>query len=232
MFSDRIFLAAFIISFLIHGIVLFQNLHLNPFNISRNKKEEILEISYIKKEAEFKPEPKDDPVKKNPSLKIPSKINATKINPPPFIDVDKAVLARKDQGRQMLARQPEFTKPTLMKPDVIAIKKKITLPAVDIDKINNPSYLSYYQIVREKIRRAAYQNYTRTDTGEVYLSFVISREGLLNEVRLVEEKSSSISYLREVALHSIQEASPFPDFPKELDYPRLSFNVIISFEVE
>jgi len=232
MFSERIFQVAFIISLLIHGVILFQNPHFNPFSIIPDKKEENLEISYVKKEAELKEEPKENREKKESPLKIPSKITASKINPPPFIDVDQAILARKNQNREILTRQPNFTKPAMVKPDIIAVKKKITLPVVDIDKINNPSYLSYYQIVREKIRRSAYQNYTRTDTGEVYLSFIISREGFLTDLRLVEEKSSSNSYLKEVALRCIREASPFPDFPKDLDYPRLSFNVIISFEVE
>ena len=232
MFSERVFQVTFIISLVIHGVILFQNPRFNPFNVDLSKKEENLEISYVKKEAELKEEAGKSPAKKEPPLEIPSKISASKINPPPFIDVDKTLLTRKNQNREILTRQPNFTKPALIKPDVIAVKKKITLPAVDIDKINNPSYLSYYQIVREKIRRAAYQNYTRTDSGEVYLSFIVSREGFLTQLRLVEEKSSPNHYLREVALRSIKEASPFPDFPKDLDYPQLSFNVIISFEVE
>jgi TonB family protein len=86
--------------------------------------------------------------------------------------------------------------------------------------------------VREKIRRAAYQNYTRIETGEVYVSFIISNDGYLKEIKLIPEKSSPIPYLRETALKSIKEASPFPNFPKDLDYPQLSFNVVISFEIE
>jgi len=35
-----------------------------------------------------------------------------------------------------------------------------------------------------------------------------------------------------VAEKSIFDASPFPAFPKDLDYPELSFNVIISFQIE
>ena len=106
------------------------------------------------------------------------------------------------------------------------------MPPVDLDKINNPSYVSYYQIVREKIRRAAYQNYTHTDTGEVYVTFVISNDGYLKASRLVEEKTTAAAYLHDIALKSVKEASPFPNFPKELDYPELSFNVVISFEIE
>jgi len=66
----------------------------------------------------------------------------------------------------------------------------------------------------------------------VYLSFVISRDGSLEEARMVQERSSPNTYLQDTALKSIKEASPFPAFPKELEYPRLSFNVVISFEVE
>ncbi|MEI6831501.1 MAG: energy transducer TonB, partial [Candidatus Omnitrophota bacterium] len=113
-----------------------------------------------------------------------------------------------------------------------AIKKKITLPAIEMAKINNPSYISYYQIVREKIRRSAYQNYTHSETGEVYISFIISNDGLIKGVRLVDERSSTNDYLRNIALRSVNDAAPFPNFPKELDYPQLSFNIIISFEIE
>jgi TonB family protein len=114
----------------------------------------------------------------------------------------------------------------------MAIKKRISLPAIEMAKIDNPSYISYYQIVREKIRRSAYQNYVHSETGEVYISFIISNDGYILGVHLVEEKTSANDYLKNVALRSVKEASPFPNFPKELDYPQLSFNIIISFEIE
>jgi TonB family protein len=127
-----------------------------------------------------------------------------------------------------------INKPSLAKPDFIAIKKKISLPPIDMDKtkINNPSYISYYQLVREKIRRSAYQNYTKTETGETYLSFIISRDGSLEDAHVIEERSNQNPYLQATALKSVRESAPFPAFPKDLDYPRLSFNVVISFEVE
>jgi len=227
MFSDKIFQITLLISLLTHGVILVQHVNLNL--LSRNKKEEKLKVSYIKellkKELEY---PKPAPSKKDPFLKLPTKIALEKRTPPPFID--KQSFFRKNSRNAL----PEsiFTKPTFVKPDIIAIKKKITLPPIDMEKINNPSYISYYQIVREKIRRAAYQNYSRTDTGEAYLSFIISNDGYLKEVRLSEEKSQASSYLKEIALRSIKDASPFPNFPKELDYPQLSFNVVISFEIE
>ena len=92
--------------------------------------------------------------------------------------------------------------------------------------------MNYYQLVREKIRRCAYQNYSRTDTGEVYLTFIINSDGSLKDIRLVEEKSSAAGYLKDIALQSVKDASPFPPFSKELDYPKLTFNVVISFAIE
>jgi TonB family protein len=216
MFSDRTFQVALIISVIAHGVLFIQNSNLSIF--TDYKKQQQLVISYIKQLQETKVSPKTARPQKDEFLKLPSKITANKIAPPPFVDKEKI--------------SPTFIKPELAKSDVLAVQKKITLPPLDLDKINNPSYISYYQIVREKIRRAAYRNYVRNEIGEVYLSFIISRDGYLREVRLSEDRSSGTAYLKDVALRSIKEASPFPDFPKELDYYQLSFNVIISFEIQ
>lgn len=226
MFTGRTFRIALIVSLGVHAAVLLQHPDLNLFPL-RSKKENV-EVSYLKQPR--KPPPKAEAVqaKRMPLPKLPDKITLDKNTPP------RPQQAKDTPQRTTKSPLPVsiFNKPRLSKPDIIAVKKKITLPALDIDKINNPSYISYYQIVREKIRRAAYQNYTRTETGEVYLSFLITREGYLQEARLIEEKSSPNPYLKDIAMRSVKEASPFPDFPKELDYPQLSFNVVISFEIE
>jgi TonB family protein len=226
MFSDKIiFRIALLISLVTHGAILIQNPNLTPFPVTT--KEQKLEVSYLKEAWEVKKYPKTVISKNDPFLKSTAKISADRKIPPPFVDKENIF-----KNIEASRRQASIIKPAFTRPDIIAIKKKITLPAVDIDKINNSSYISYYQIVREKIKRAAYQNYTHTDTGEAYLSFVISNDGYLKEIKLVEEKSAPSPYLREIALRSIKDASPFPNFPKELDYPQLSFNVIISFEIE
>lgn len=225
MFSDKVFQIAFLISLITHGIILFQSSNLTPHTL--NKREEP-QVSYVKNTESLKEDSKPITLNKDLLSKLPSRIIATKTIPPPFIDKENIFQKNKDST----LRDFHLTKPTFIKPDIIAIKKKITLPPIGIDKIKNPSYLNYYQIVREKIRRAAYQNYSRAEVGEIYLSFIISSDGYLKEVRLIEEKSSPSSYLRNIALRSMKDASPFPDFPKALDYPQLSFNVVISFEIE
>jgi TonB family protein len=151
-----------------------------------------------------------------------------KLNPPPFANKETMLSKNEKLG----AKQPGLTKPQRLKPDIISVKKRIILPPIGTEKIKNPSYLSYYQLVREKIKHAAYQNYSITEEGEVYLSFVISSAGAAEKLNLIENKSSSSKYLKQIALKSLKDAADFPAFPKELDYPRLSFNVVISFEID
>jgi len=237
MFSDRPILTFVLISLAVHGVILSQSPDLVFFSKAHPKK---MEVNYVKIP---KLEPKQSPAqyKKLPQSKkeeaprsLPRVLPKASAGlgksggPPSFID--NQPIFKKD--RIITGRQTVFMKPDLAKPDTISIRKKVSLPPIDFEKANNPSYISYYQIVREKIRRAAYQNYTRTEMGEVFLSFVVSDQGYVREVRIVDEKSSDSLFLREIALLSVREASPFPVFPKDLDYPQLSFNVIVSFEVE
>ena len=235
MTSDLVLRITFAVSILAHGAILLQSPSLNPFTPA--PKEQTIKVRYLKEEElTSKLIPKQlansnlgkPLLKSDPFLKLDSKIGMGNKIPPPYIEREDVLKGSK----VMLANPPDFAKPTFARPDFMAIKKKITLPAIEMAKIDNPGYISYYQIVREKIRRSAYQNYTRNETGEVYISFIISNDGLIKGVRLAEERSSANDYLKSIALRSVNDASPFPNFPKELDYPQLSFNIIISFEIE
>jgi len=238
MNSDRLLGFTFAVSLLSHGVLLLQSPHLNPFVPA--PKEQMIKVHYLKKEelqskslskGLLKPISAKTLSKSDPFLRLDSKIVAgagSSRVPPPYVE-------RKDvfkNPKALANKSPEFAKPTFVSPDIIAIKKKITLPEIEMARINNPSYISYYQIVREKIRRSAYQNYTHNEIGEVYISFIISNDGFIKDVHLIEAKTSASDYLKGVASRSVKDASPFPNFPKELDYPQLSFNIIISFEIE
>jgi len=216
------------LSLIAHTAVVMNYPALNFLNLP--KKPLMVKISYLKNPPQLTESEKHMLERKVAQMKLPSQVSAfdkNNLTPPS----NKEGLL--NLNRPKLLHDKELIKPAIIRPpDIIAVKKKITLPPVDIEKINNPTYVSYYQFVREKIRKAAYQNYSRSETGVVYLAFIISSNGILRDVRLIEEKSSVNYYLRETALRSIRDASPFPIFPKELDYPQLSFNVIISFELE
>jgi TonB family protein len=198
---------------------------------SLQKKPLMVKISYLKSVPQLSASQKQSKPKRTAPVDLPSQVSAfdkAGFSPPAGKDnfLDRV-------SRAKLPPDQAVIKPAVTRTDVMSVKKKITLPPVDMEKMNsNPSYVSYYQFVREKIRRAVYQNYNRDDTGEVYMSFIIASNGILREVRLIEDKSSVNYYLRETALRSIRDASPFPSFPEDLDYSQLSFNVIISFEFE
>lgn len=135
------------------------------------------------------------------------------------------------QSKENFVRKIDVEQKKLITVKQAALKKRITLPPVKSEKMKNPVYNSYYQIVREKIRNRAYNHYSRFETGDVYLTFVVTSDGRLREVKLIEEKSRAGGYLKEIALRSIRDSSPFSAFPSSLQFPELSFNVVISFEV-
>ncbi|KPK43025.1 MAG: hypothetical protein AMJ78_00215 [Omnitrophica WOR_2 bacterium SM23_29] len=218
MFFNKTFIIALTISLITHAAIFIKLPHLNLF--SKRQAQKRIEVTYIKERA--KSASLDTYTQKFP--KKPShQVSSKSVAPPPQI--------KKEQIFSKLDNIP-IRKPKVTWPEIVAMKKKITMPSLSEKKMTNPVYLSYYQIIREKIKRAAYENYTRLVNGEVYLSFIILNDGQLKEERINERKSSPHSYLKEIAIKSIYDASPFPSFPKELDYPELSFNVIISFEVE
>jgi TonB family protein len=249
MSSDRLLRFTLTVSILAHGAILLQSPRFNPFTPAPKVQE--ITVRYIKEnpQARLLPDNVSEPgrqrlmPKPEPFLKLDSKIiTGTRRAPLPYIEPENSSggaeaspdrLESRGLAVDIKSHKPTgFSKPTLINSQVLAIKKKISLPAIQMAKIDNPSYISYYQIVREKIRRSAYQNYTHNETGEVYVSFIISNDGYIKDVRLIEEKTMADDYLKKIALSSIRDASPFPNFPKELDYPQLSFNIIISFEIE
>lgn len=227
MAPERNFQIALVLSLIAHSVVLV-NYHSLDF-LPLPKKSLIMKITYIKNIPQLTEVKKQTLNKKFSALKLPQPSNS-------FEKESLLPPANKENllsiTRQNLPRSQAAVKPAVIRPDIIPGKKKISLSRVESEKSHNQSYDTYYDFVREKIRRAAYQNYNRNETGEIYLAFIISSTGTLQDARIIEEKSSINNYLREVALRSIKDAAPFPSFPQELDYPQLSFNVIISFAVE
>ena len=124
---------------------------------------------------------------------------------------------------QMVERKPERLKG-------VKVTKDVQVPMLKSDKINTPSYIGYYEITRGRIRESAYANYTKLAMGEVYITFIVMKDGSLGQVQIIEDKSTANDFLKQVALKSVQEAAPFPPLPKDLNYPELTFNVSISFQ--
>lgn len=218
MLSNKPYQIALILSLIVHTTI-FIGVPTITSNRPQQTKDQV-EVTYIKEKIKL-------PTLKFANQMLPKKQNHQKysksVAPPPYVQKEK-IFSKPDNIFVI--------KPELVKPEIIAVKKKIDLSESHDKRITNPVYLNYYQIIREKIKQAAYQNYTRLINGEVYLSFIIFNNGKLRDVRINDEKSCSEVYLKDIAKKTVYDASPFPNFPKDLDYPELSFNVIISFEVE
>ena len=92
-------------------------------------------------------------------------------------------------------------------------------------------YNDYYKAVRERIVQKLkynYRDYYRD--GDVDILFRLNSNGSLGRIDVDLSKSTSDKKLIDIALYSLQEASPFAPFPKELNAAELPFNITISFK--
>ena len=219
--DHRFFRYCLAISFLVHLAVLFKFSYYNFFVIERPKK---IDIQYYDVRLESK---KSQELAKK---QLPDKTKdlaktATILREKDLPSTTKAKEIPKPPERLGMNKQPA----TLAS---VHLKRKVSVPALKSEKIDNPFYQNYYETVRTMIKKRAYANYSKVETGEVYMTFVVLSDGTLKQAQLIEEKTSAQDYLREVSLRSVQECNPFPHFPPDLTYPELSFNVVISFEME
>lgn len=227
MTSDKFFRSTLIISALAHISFIAVQLPKLDF-IKKNRRKTEINVVYLKNVPPPPQYPKGEAAKR-PLARIPPKVTAADTS---LLDALKKNPSTLKNKSEFAVKEPAVIKPFTLKPDTTPAKKKITLPPVEMSKITNPSYINYYQLVREQIRRSAYQGYSRTETGEIYISFLIMQDGTLRDIKLIEDRSTPSYYLRDIAVKSVKAAAPFKAFPNDLNYQQLSFNVIISFEIE
>jgi len=102
------------------------------------------------------------------------------------------------------------------------------------DSGRKATYISYYRSVREKIRYYADKNYIKEGSasqGEIFLSFVVTSGGELLHIMIIDARSAEDLLLRNLAIDSVRDASPFPVFPEGMTQHQITFNVVISFEL-
>ncbi len=216
--ENRIFTYAIIGSCLIHALFLVQMTFFQLWN-ARNL-HRATEITY-QRPAEKKQNNQIKEVKKKSVKKIKMPVNkqVALLNKGKTPVLDKIQLAKKQSSEQVA---------------MLYGQRKISLPVFKSEKLTSPKYQTYHNIIREKIRQRAYMyvNDPEFQPGEVYLTFVLLSNGGLQQVQLIEGKTKANDYLRKVGFYSIKESAPFPAFPPDLNYPELSFHVVISFEIK
>jgi len=133
-----------------------------------------------------------------------------------------------------LPKQLRLTKKQSPKIMTLDMDRRITVPLLKSEKISDKKYLSYNQLIRQKIKQMAYSHVDspKFEQGEVYLTFVLGSNGVLQDIKIIDERTHASSYLRNIGLRSVRESNPFPPFPNDLNYPQLTFNVVIAFEVK
>ncbi|MBM3252682.1 MAG: TonB family protein [Candidatus Omnitrophica bacterium] len=92
------------------------------------------------------------------------------------------------------------------------------------------AYQNYYKSIRELIRRSV-KYPKRQIEGDIYVNFILLKNGQLMDVLVLDEESTNSSILKEAALRGIKEATPFPPFPDSVQKKSLNLSVIISFRM-
>ena len=218
MAENKSFQLAVLVSVLLHSMLFIWLPHM-PFLPSRRSLQ-TMEISYYK--IKEMPEKQTIAKKAEPIVKKLPKVTKEDILKPPPRAAAKKVRKAEQEPRQMTALKDA--------------KEKTFARVVEEeqDDAKKATYISYYRAVREKIREWADRNYPKNKKlaeGEVFLSFIVTSSGELLQVMVVDEKSVASRFLRNIAINSIRDASPFPSFPKGIGHYQITFNVIISFEL-
>ncbi|UCB57367.1 MAG: energy transducer TonB [Candidatus Omnitrophota bacterium] len=174
------------------------------FNKLASQKRQVLKITYVAPKA--KPQPETSSVKEI----IPPAKEQTSVPEKPKMEPPIKQLKETDKSA----------------------KDEIQVPP-ELPKEKEKVYLEYYKAVREEIRRFVIESSPRfIACGEVCLYFVLSSDGKLEEIKVVEERSTKNQQLKKIAARGVQGAAPFSPFPEDLGEKQLSFNVVISFELE
>ena len=120
-------------------------------------------------------------------------------------------------------------KPENMK--TMELSRRISIMPITSEKINNPVYAAYNEMVRDRIKERVYENYDKMEGGSVYLTFLLDEHGVLKASQIIPEKTTASVHLQELSLRSLREAGPFPPFLKGMNLSEYPFNIEIQYEV-
>jgi TonB family protein len=217
MFQEKTFQIALCVSILVHAVALYQ---IPQMKLTVQESPQQLEVTYQKLK-----DVREDLKLLTKKLEETKELHRDKIHVVKTPKSETSIFKDSFLVKKIQALQ---SKPNLAK---LETQKKMSIKPTLESKMDNPLYNDYYQKIRDKIKRRAYKNYTKYEVGEVYLSFMIASDGSLKAIKIFKDKSSPNEFLQEITLRSVQDAAPYPKFPADLAYPELSFNVIISFEL-
>lgn len=216
--EDKFFRWALTISIAVHLATLISlTFSSNRFDRKTIKR---LEVTYqVTKPAVEQAKPKESQIRRAKDEKPlkDSKISAAAI-PSTFIR-NKAQLG----DVKVLKKQPSQIGSMYTKP-------KASLAVSGMEKINNPKYTTFEKTIGAKIKQRVqmYLDHPDFAEGYIYLTFLLSADGVLQQIQVIEEKTQANEYLRKISIQSVEESSPFT-MPADLNFPQLTFAVTIVF---
>lgn len=105
-------------------------------------------------------------------------------------------------------------------PDVIPeLSSVIDLTDLTTASGGDPVLLSYFSAIRQQIQQVANRRpwaIREEREGLVYVAFVLSSTGAIEETNIVSGRSASSAQLRDVALRIVKAAAPFAPFPPSM----------------
>ena len=111
------------------------------------------------------------------------------------------------------------------------LSRRVSIMPITSEKINNPVYAAYNEMVRDRIKEKVYENYDKMEMGTVYLTFLLDNHGVLKAAQIIPEKTNASEHLQEIAMKSLRDASPFPAFLKGMNLWEYPFNIEIQYQV-
>lgn len=238
---DSIFKYALIFSVLFHAAIIIEwpiYRHLFP---QRNQYKDI-EVTYLKIKEPALPVPKKEISAETPQPKIefpqPTKMISEGFSKEAQPQKSESGSSKKD------ATLPFETKKASVKIEKTPIaeqRSSVEIKHASIQKLEGiisldskglrPVPPSYAQAVRSKIRKNLGPA-TSGIEGDVFVRFMIASNGEIQELSIIDEKSTKNGFLREAVFEAIKNSSPFPSFPKDFTPPAVAFTCQISFELK
>jgi hypothetical protein len=111
------------------------------------------------------------------------------------------------------------------------LSRRVSITPIRSEKINNPVYAAYNEMVRDRIKEKVYENYDKMESGTVYLTFLLDDHGVLIDAKIIPEKTDATAHLQEIAMRSLRQASPFPSFLRGMNLSEYPFNIEIQYQV-
>lgn len=230
--SKFFFAFSFILSCIVHLSFFIFTMTQSPKSESK-KPLKSLEVTYQKsiqvKKEEKKPEPPKNQLSTVKKVELPKQLKSISRG-----ETQKLTFDKKLYDLNKIPKKMSIDKQIPAELKSIDMKRDITVSMFKSDKMMNPSYLKLRSSVRDMIHRRvmSFKDHPDLESGEVYLTFVVSSDGVLHGVKIKESRTRASTFLRELSMRCIREVAPFPPFPPELNFPELTFNVLITYSVD